>query len=180
VIDPSQVQYRDAVASDASALADFWRETFTATFGALYTVANLKRFIAESYGADLQAAEIADPDTHNHLALEDDGSGSARIIGAAKLGLYKLPMAPDCVQPIELHRFYLAEEAKGTGVADALMAWAFARGRREGADAIYLGVFQQNERAQRFYARHGFKIVGDYLFEVADARDEEWIMRAEL
>jgi ribosomal protein S18 acetylase RimI-like enzyme len=175
VIDPTHVEYRDATQQDAAALADFWRETFSATFGALYPVADLKAFIAQSYGESLQAAEVADPDTHNRLALD-----GARIVGAAKLGAFKLPIAPNCAHPLELHRLYVAEDAKGAGVADALMSWALDRARRRGAEAVYLGVYQSNERAQRFYARHGFEIVGDYLFEVGATRDPEWIMRARI
>ncbi|MBL8548457.1 MAG: GNAT family N-acetyltransferase [Hyphomonadaceae bacterium] len=169
------VTYRDAVAGDAQALADFWRETFTATFGALYPVADLKRFIAESYVRAAVAGELADGENSHRLAVEGE-----TIVGASKLGAFKLPHEADVAHPLELHRLYVVAAAKGTGVADALMAWTKTRARAQGAEALYLGVYQGNERAQRFYARHGFSIVGEYLFEVGETRDPEYIMRCAL
>jgi GNAT superfamily N-acetyltransferase len=175
VIDASRLIYRDAVLEDASALSDFWRETFVATFGALYPVADLKGYIATMYVPERQRAEIADPHTYNRVALD-----AARIVGAAKLGAFKLPIEPDVAHPMELHHLYVVEEAKGAGIAGALMQWTLATARERGAGALYLGVYQGNERAQRFYARHGFSIVGEYEFEVGATRDPEYIMRLPL
>ncbi len=169
------VHYRDAEVSDAAALADFQRETFLATFGHLYSEADKAAYLAATYGARLQAAEIMDAATWHRLAFV-----GARMIGFAKAGAFKLPMEPEGSSVRELHRLYVTEDAKGAGVAAALMDWAMARARAEGADAMYLGVYQHNIRAQRFYRRHGFEIVGEYFFNVGQARDPEFIMRAAL
>lgn len=48
-------------------------------------------------------------------------------------------------------------EARGQGVADALMADLLARAAAAGMVAAELEVFAQNERASRLYARHGFE-----------------------
>jgi GNAT superfamily N-acetyltransferase len=80
----------------------------------------------------------------------------------------------------ELKRLYLADAAKGGGVADALMHWACARAVGFGARVMYLGVWSENVRAQRFYARHGFVKCGAYQFPVGGTLDDEWIMRRTL
>lgn len=169
------ITYRDAVAADAEALSDLSRETFVATFGALYAVADLKHYIAHTYGRDLQAAEIADPELRHHLACE----GNA-LVGYARCGVFKLPYDPGARAPYELHRLYVREHVKGRGVAAALMDWTIGQARAAGADDLFLGVYQGNERAQRFYAKRGFEIVGEYLFEVGQARDPEYVMRKAL
>ncbi len=46
---------------------------------------------------------------------------------------------------------YLAPNARGRGIGAALLAEAKA-----GCDALQLWCFQSNERARRFYERHGF------------------------
>ncbi|MGE0046818.1 MAG: N-acetyltransferase family protein, partial [Hyphomonadaceae bacterium] len=99
-------------------------------------------------------------------------------IGYAKLGAFKLPIEPIGKTVRELHRLYVVQEAKGAGVADALMRWTIEQAKAQGADTLYLGVYQGNERAQRFYARYGFEVVGEYEFQVGDTRDPEYIMRA--
>jgi RimJ/RimL family protein N-acetyltransferase len=86
----------------------------------------------------------------------------------------------DTVGLWELHRLYLVQAAKGTGLADAFMAIARAAAHAAGAHAMVLGVFSGNPRAQRFYAKHGFEKIGDYHFVVGETLDDEWIMRAPL
>ena len=72
----------------------------------------------------------------------------------------------------ELYQLYLGEAAKGSGVADALMEWAYAKARALGGDTLYLSVFAENHRARRFYDRHGFVEVGPYEFMVGDHADD--------
>ena len=67
--------------------------------------------------------------------------------------------------------------SRGIGAATAL---DFARARARAVEDIYLGVWALNARAQRFYRRHGFEIVGRYVFRVGAHEDDERIMRRAL
>ena len=42
---------------------------------------------------------------------------------------------------------------------------------------MWIGVWSENHGARRFYARHGFKKVGEYGFHVGDTIDQEYILR---
>ena len=42
---------------------------------------------------------------------------------------------------------------------------------------LWVGVWEENFGAQRFYARAGFQHVGDYEFPVGRVRDHEFILR---
>jgi len=57
-----------------------------------------------------------------------------------------------------LNEIYVRSEYRGTGVADDLMdaALAFAREQTLPLDRLVLDVDRENERARRFYDRHGF------------------------
>ncbi|NWG52959.1 MAG: GNAT family N-acetyltransferase [Hydrogenophilaceae bacterium] len=174
MIDPSRVVYRDATCADAPALTRHWRDTFMATFGHLYPPADIEAYFAKHDEAQT-VREIEDASSRCRLALD-----AGRIIAAAKMGAYKLPVDPVGARVRELHRLYVVEEAKGAGVAAALMDWTIAAALGEGADALYLGVWRFNHRAQRFYRRYGFEIVGEYEFVVGDTRDPEFVMRKPL
>lgn len=167
----SSVTYRDATADDAAALAAFWRACFCATFEHLYRPDDLAAFLAASYTPAQQYAEILDAAAGHRLALIDGA-----IVGACQIGKLGLPIDPGPVYSLELKRLYLAADVKGAGVGQTLMDWAIAQAQARGATQLYLGVWRENARAQRFYARNGFEKVGEYQFPVGAHMDDEDIL----
>lgn len=171
---PIIVSYRDAKAEDNAALAEFARNSFVDSFGHTYRPEDLARFLDESYSPQIQGRELADPQVETRLAMR-----GRKIVGYCQVRALGLPI--DGVDPkdaIELRRLYLSPMVQGSGIADRMICWAFARARARGAKDVYLGVWSQNLRAQRFYARHGFRSAGSYGFKVGDQIDEELILRA--
>jgi ribosomal protein S18 acetylase RimI-like enzyme len=77
----------------------------------------------------------------------------------------------------ELKALYVAAEAQGLGLGRALMAAALAWLEQPAARTLWLGVWSENHRAQRFYARYGFTKAGEYDFPVGTWRDREFILR---
>jgi len=65
--------------------------------------------------------------------------------------------------------------AQGGGLGRELLARSL-RWLRAHFSRIYIGVWSGNHKAQRFYARHGFRVVGGYEYVVGDTRDQELIM----
>lgn len=170
---PSGLRIRRATAADADDLTSISRHTFAQTFGHQYAKADLDRHLAQTYSADEYALAL---DEHGCAAwLLEDGAG--QVLGYAFAGPCALPHAQ--VQPgdLELKRLYLdaavQNQGWGSRLFDAAMGWMHANH----PDAIWIGVFSQNEGAQRFYARHGFDKVGDYLYPVGETRDLEFILR---
>jgi GNAT superfamily N-acetyltransferase len=62
----------------------------------------------------------------------------------------------------ELFSMWVAPEARGTGVADALVRGVIEWARAEGHDRLTLWVMRGNAVASRFYARHGFVPVAGF------------------
>jgi len=60
----------------------------------------------------------------------------------------------------ELHQFYVADKARGTGVAATLLSDAETRLRENGADVPWLACAIGNHRAARFYEKHGWRRAG--------------------
>ena len=66
----------------------------------------------------------------------------------------------------ELDQLYVSKSARGDGTADALMADALDRLRANGAGRAWLIVAQRNDRAARFYERHGWERTETGIAEV--------------
>ena len=168
------LNYRDATAADAAALAGIAAATFIETFGTLYKLSDLDRFIA-GYSADAYAVELADPDISVRLACM-----GAEPIGFCKISSLKLPAPKPAAGAAELRQLYIYKPWQGQGIADVLTRWAMAEARARGAPEIWLSVFTDNARARRFYARHGFQEICPYAFMVGDQADEDILCRATL
>jgi len=170
----SAITYRDAVAADAEALAAFGRASWVATFGHLpYPPADLASYLAKSFCADVQREEIGDGETRYRLALRD-----GEIVGYCMMGALSMPV--DDANAVELHRLYVDESVKGAGVAATLMDDVIAWAKQQGASALYLSVWENNERAQRFYRRHGFQDFSEWEFMVGETADRDLIWRLPL
>ncbi|MGH6632359.1 N-acetyltransferase family protein [Sphingopyxis sp.] len=166
-----------AKTEDAEAIAAFANESFTHTFGTIYDPADLATFLADWNPPDRVRAQIGDPGYAIALVRDDKDA----ILGYIKMGPvdFDLPDEQPTEGAVELHQLYVAEAAKGTGVAVALMEWGIAWSR-ERASILYLTVFTENDRAQAFYRRYGFYDVGHNAFRVGNHIDEDRFFRLDL
>jgi len=60
------------------------------------------------------------------------------------------------------------------------MQHSLDEGRARGAAGMWLGVNQLNERAQRFYLRHGFAVVGVKHFLVGARLEDDYVLERSL
>ena len=195
---------RRATPADAEALSTLARTCFTQTFGHLYAPADLEAFLDEAYAPDVLRAELEDPNRATWLLFEDEadegfsrpdpspadhpsapeacGEAPASSASHAPIGYVTACPAhlphPD-VSPGdgEIQRLYILQGHQGAGRGTALLTTALDWLERDGPSALWIGVWSENYGAQRFYARHGFEIVGDYSFMVGDHADHELITR---
>lgn len=177
------IRYEAPRAEDAAALSHLAETTFKATFEHLYPPQDLADFLSTWMPPAKVAAQIADPAWTFQVARAADGA----LLGYIKLGPvdFDLPdsepdTAPDTGDATELHQLYVAPAAQGTGVAATLMDWAMDTARAQRHRRVYLSVYIDNLRAQRFYARYGFYEIGKNPFRVGDTTDDDRIWRCDL
>lgn len=163
--------------ADAAKLSAFAAASFVHTFGHLYRPQDLSAFLAQWNQPEDIARQIADPQWHVAQISFADGN----IAGFIKLGPveFDLPDGQPLQDAAELHQLYVHEDAKGTGVAAALMDYGLQWARQR-AVILYLSVFSENFRAQSFYVRYGFGDVGRNPFKVGEQIDEDRIWRLDL
>ncbi len=163
---------RRATVADATAVSRVATRTFTETFGHLYAAEDLQAFLHDSYAVQKQAL-ILSLDAYAIWLLECDGEA----VGHAAAGPCGLPH-PD-VRPGdgELKRLYVLPAHQNGGWGGRLFGTALAWLERDGPRTLWISVWSENVGAQRFYARAGFELAGEYEFKVGRARDREFMFR---
>jgi diamine N-acetyltransferase len=172
------VGIRRATASDATALATFAARTFRESFATDTKPADMDLFLTRTYSPAIQAAEIDNASIATFLA-----ETSGQLAGFCQV---RDSQAPECVgrhcgsdaRILELGRLYVDEQWHGRGLATALMRAAFANAGERNASHLWLGVFERNVRAQRFYAKCGFSAIGNYVFQVGNDPQSDFILLA--
>ena len=169
------VSFFEPAIADAGPLGRMARQAFTDTFAAHYDPEPFARFCDEAYGAGgTMARDLADP-TIRWRGARVDGA----VVGYAKLSALHAPAPCPAERATELRQIYVLKDHHGSGIAEKLMLWAIDTAREGGASELYLTVFDHNERAKRFYSRHGFREVGRCTFTLGDRVDDDAIwMRA--
>ena len=162
---------RRATEVDAALLAELGARTFAESFANQNRPEDMVAYLAQSFGPELQRAELADPQ-QTFLILEDDGVA----IGYAHLRAGETPACVSGPKPVELSRLYVSSAFQGSGVGARLMEACLTEARQAGYQTMWLGVWKQNVRAQAFYQRWNFSVVGEHIFQLGDDQQMDWLM----
>jgi diamine N-acetyltransferase len=162
---------RAATLADTEALAAFGQKTFFETFGHLYPSTDAQTFIEQRYSLTRTQEDICQADRFIQLAYVSD-----ELVGFLDCGPLGLPVTDPKNPCGEIYRLYVDAKMKGSGLAQCFMDMARDWARNQGAVALYLGVYHDNARAQAFYRKYGFEIIGAYHFKVGNTLDDERIM----
>ena len=167
------VTIRRALPGDASTLAALGAATFTETFGHLYPPEDLQAFLIASHSVDAWKRALADSQRAVWVAELPD----ATQIGFIAVGACKLPVENREPTAGEVQQLYVLARHHnlrlGTRLMEAGLEWLETQRRTP----LYVGVWSENYGAQRFYARYGFRQVGEYGFPVGSTVDREFIMK---
>lgn len=172
----TQSEVTAACAADLAELADLAAVTFPLACPPSVTPENVAAFIAENLTQAHFADYMTDPDRLLLVARRD-----GRMIGYAML-VRGVPDDADVrravtvLPAVEISKMYVLADSHGGGVSATLMTAALHRAPDLGAKSVWLGVNQNNERAQRFYAKHGFTVSGTKTFRLGTRIESDYVM----
>ena len=166
---------RPALAADAASLAAVAAVTFPLACPPHTTDEAKADFIAQHLTEAHFADYLADPDRDLFVAELDGAAVGYTMLVAGE------PSDPDVVAAItarptiELSKVYVLPDAHGRGIAQELMAASIAAARARGASGVWLGVNEENVRANRFYEKSGFARVGTKRFLVGGRYEDDFV-----
>lgn len=167
---------RTAAEVDAAVLASVAAVTFPLACPARTSDEAKADFIARWLSESRFAEYTTDPDRVVLLAeLEGEAVGYTMLV----FGEPRDPDVAACVShrpASELSKCYVLPGHHGAGVAASLMVESLRTAGRHGAGGMWLGVNEENAKAQAFYAKHGFERVGTKQFQVGDQLENDYVL----
>ncbi|OHF02984.1 acetyltransferase [Colletotrichum orchidophilum] len=168
---------RPASLNDTKAISELGAHVFSLTFGHSVEPHELKTFLDEAYSLEAIQKDLSDPNKDTIVAVDPTGD----LLGFAMLTRGSSdPCITHLDGTVELQRIYMYPKAQGSGAAKLLADHLENIAREQGFRHIWLGVWEENLRAQKAYEKWGYKECGTHDFAVGSVIQTDNIMMKKL
>lgn len=153
---------RPATVREANLLSVLATTAFYETYFEQDEPDDITAYCLNSFNPQQFLSEIENPASTFFIAYHN-----GKAIGYAKLRDGEKP-AKVAQNSIELQRIYTVERFWGKGAGEILLQHCFKVAQEKGFQNIWLGVWEENVRAQKFYSKYGFERVGTIKFSYGE------------
>ncbi|WP_277111517.1 GNAT family N-acetyltransferase [Chryseobacterium taklimakanense] len=169
------MQIRKINTSDLENLQKISRQTFFETFSEVNSDEDMRKYLAENLSEKNLKAELENPDSEFYFAEENE-----EVLGYLKLNFGNAQTEKQDLNAVEIERIYVLKEFLGQKVGQFLFEKALEVAREKKVDYIWLGVWEENHRALRFYEKNGFEIFGKHNFVLGTDVQTDLMMKLKL
>ncbi len=166
------ITIRFATEDDAELVADLSRQTFYDSFAPYNTTENMDKFMNEQFTRQKLMDEVKEPWHIFFLAFMND-----ELVGYVKMRDSTVPLDLVNQSCIEIARIYSIQDTIGKGVGRTLMQTCHDIAKQKKKKILWLGVWENNQRAIDFYVKWGFKKFGEQNFTLGDDVQRDWLMK---
>lgn len=169
------IRLRLCTAEDADILRKLSIETYYETFAPVNTPENMEAYLNRAFDIDKLRRELNDKNSTFFLLYSDE-----ELAGYLKVN--EAPSQTDIndEESLEIERIYVLGKFQGKGLGGYLMEQALGIAAKQKKKYAWLGVWEKNEKALRFYKKKGFYKIGTHPFFMGDDEQTDYIMRKDL
>jgi GNAT superfamily N-acetyltransferase len=166
----AEIIIKKAQLKHAVALEKISVDTFRETFSSQNTKADMDQFLKEYFNLGAIKTELSDKDTDYYMAfLDDQLSGYVKIRKASHSDFKDL-------KGLEIARLYVYETYQNKKTGASLMQFVLDHARSKGYEVIWLGVWEHNPKAIKFYGQWGFNVFGQHIFRLGTDDQNDLLM----
>lgn len=162
-------------ASETKALLSFAKATFLEAFEKDNSKSDMQLYLAENFTQEKIDQEYAKPSSKFYSAKLD-----GRWVGYLKINDSSAQTENGLSNSMEIERIYVLAEFYGQGVAQFLYNKAIRLAQESQNEYIWLGVWEENPRAIRFYQKCGFEVFDQHEFKLGNSIQNDLMMRLKL
>jgi ribosomal protein S18 acetylase RimI-like enzyme len=158
------LQIRPWTESDLPAVREITWETWVVTYGPFIPQEDLRTYFDEHYALEALSEFLKAPVNGGFLALADDTpAGYLRTHWEEREGRFYVSS------------LYVLPSYQGQGLGGKLMVAAEGQAKERGAEAVWLGVMEENRSALQWYRRLGFSFVEEAPFQMGNSSVNHFI-----
>ena len=148
------------------------KETFFETFSGSNTEEDMQKYLAENFSDENIKAELANPESLFFVAWEREIP-----VGYLKVNTGNAQTELKDEISLEIERIYVKSEFHGKKVGQLLYDKALEVAINQKKSYIWLGVWEENAKAIRFYEKNGFVVFDKHVFKFGNDEQIDLMMR---
>lgn len=150
-------------------------QTFKETFEEVNTEENMQKYLDENLSIEKLKTELENVNSEFYFAENND-----EILGYLKLNFKDAQTEKLEENHFEIERIYVLKAFLGQKIGQILFDKAIEIGREKNLEYVWLGVWEENHRAIRFYGKNGFEIFGKHDFVLGKDVQTDLLMKLKL
>ncbi|MFV8346479.1 GNAT family N-acetyltransferase [Flavobacterium sp. ZB4P13] len=151
------------------------RQTFQEIFSESNSEENMKNYLEEGFSNEKLTAELNVKNSEFYFAsLENE------VIGYLKINFGESQTELKDNRALEIERIYVSKEFHGKSVGQLLYDKAIQIAKEKDVEYVWLGVWEENPRAIRFYKKNGFVEFDKHIFKMGDDEQTDIMMKLQL
>ncbi len=166
------VSIRSTSTEEMEYLRQLGQDTFVETFAQSNTAADMKKYLDENFRPEKVSEELNNPDSRFFIAWEGETP-----IGYLKLNTGKAQTELQDDNAIEIERIYVLSAYHGKKIGQLLYEKALEVALDQHKSFIWLGVWENNLKAIRFYEKNGFVAFDKHIFKLGEDEQIDIMMK---
>ena len=160
---------------DLNVLVDISRDTFINAFEKQNNAEDFWNYISEAFNENVLIEQLLDKNSEFYFVYLKNV-----LVGYFKLNKNEAQTEQFAKRSMELERIYVLKDFQSQGIGKLMLLKAIDIAKNCKATFIWLGVWQENKNAVRFYETHGFKIFNSHPYFVGNDKQTDWLMKKRL
>lgn len=166
-----KVSIRPIQTDEIDQLIKISKQCFHQTFDPWRALEDVNTYIQRAYTREKLLSELKTTTSKMFFAFVDN-----QIAGYLKVNWGSSQTENNWPEAFEIQRIYVLKQFQGLHVGSALMHKAISMAKEEHFHRVWLGVWEHNDKAQKFYYYFGFKIEDDHTFMMGDTAQRDLMM----
>lgn len=166
------ITLRKLTPADVEQLLEISRRTFFDTFYQVNKPEDMEAYASNVFTVEKLSDELNDPNSEFYFALLGN-----QIAGYLKINFRSAQTELQDPQALEIERIYVLANQQGKNIGGQLMQFAINRAIDSDLSYVWLGVWDQNHKAIRFYQRHGFEVFSSHEFVLGSDKQTDLLLK---